>query len=232
MRGNDNLKAYKNDVIMLFGDTHFPYTEKGYLKFLVEVKNEFEPERIFHMGDLTDQYVFSSYAKIPEADSLSQELGAVRKMVKQLGSLFPDLTILSSNHDDRVYKRARLAGIPKELIYPYHKLIGADNFNWRWVHDYTLRLPNKQHLYLTHHRSGSAFTMCQKLGLNVAVGHMHTQAGCQYMQTPTGLRWGANVPCLIDDNHYAFGYNKMSIVRPILGCTMVINSHPLFIPYR
>lgn len=220
-------KAYKNDHILIISDTHFPYNHKGVFNFLKNLKDTCQPERVFHLGDLTDQYMFSSYPKIPEADGVSTELRKVRQCVERLGELFPDMIIMSSNHDDRVYKKSRLGGIPKELLLPYKSLIGADKFNWRWVEDYIIRLPNKQHLYMCHTKAGKAANMSKLLGMNVAVGHHHSEFGVAYHGTPLGTRWGVDCGCLIGDDHYAFAYNKQSLIRPVLGCVRVYNSTPI-----
>ena len=224
------MKAYRNDILMFISDTHYPYSASRHLDFLATVRDFYKPERVFHLGDLADQYLFSSYAKVPEADSLPDELKKTRRLVRELGNEFPDMLIMSSNHDDRVYKRSRLAGVPKELLLPYNKLIGADKFNWKWVEDYQLRLPNKSHLYMAHTKSGTSFTMAKNMGMNVITGHHHSSMGVNYFKTPMGLKWGASCPCLIGDDRYAFAYNKGSIVRPILGCVMVVDNHPIMIP--
>jgi len=223
-------KHYNNNNILFISDTHAPFQHPKVLSFLKAVKEKFNPERVFHLGDLADQYMFSSYSKIPEADSLSTELRKTRKFVEQLGELFPKMIIVSSNHDDRLYKRSRLAGVPKEMILPYSKLIGSDTLDWRWVNDYTIRLPNKSHLYMAHTKGQSTLRLAQTLGMNVIVGHHHNSFGSQYFTTPKGVMWATDCGCLISDDSYAFAYNKMSLIRPTLGCTMVVDSKPINIP--
>ena len=224
-------KDYKNKNILIFGDTHLPYHHPKLLSFLQNIKSKFNPERVFHTGDLADQYSFSSYSKLPEAENAPSEIKGIRKAVKEIGKLFPKMTIVSSNHDDRLYKRSRLAGIPKEIILPYKQLVGADHLDWNWVTDYQLRLPNKTHLYIAHHRSSSSLALSKALGVNVVQGHEHTKFGINYTATPHGKLFSVDCGCLIGDNHYAFGYNKQSIFRPVLGCCMIINSHPILIPF-
>jgi len=225
-------KAYPNKSILLISDTHFPYAHPKLFEFLKNIKNTFKPDRVFHLGDLTDQYMFSSYSKIPEADNTSVELTRTRKQIKQLGALFPDMILMSSNHDDRIYKRSRIGGVPKELLLPYNKMIGADNFNWKWVQDYTIRLPNKRHLYMCHTRAGTAQTVTQILGMSVAVGHHHNQFGIRYTATPRGDNFSIDCGCLIDDDSYAFAYNRQSIIRPMLGCSIIIESEPFLLPFK
>jgi predicted phosphodiesterase len=211
---------------MFLSDTHLPYMHPDALAFLSKVKEVVKPERTFHVGDLTDQYVFSSYPKTPEADGVGQEMRRVWASVKKLGSLFPDLVIVSSNHDDRVYKRSRTAGIPKEMVIPYKDLIKATKFNWRWVNDYTLRLSNKQHLYITHTKGENTLALAKAVAMNVVVGHHHNKHGINWFSTPLQSLFAIDTGCLIEDSSYAFAYNKMSIIRPMLGCAAICNGKP------
>jgi predicted phosphodiesterase len=220
-------KSYRNDSLLFISDTHMPYMHRDALPFLKRVKELVKPERTFHVGDLTDQYVFSSYPKTPEADGVGQEMRKVWGGVRALGSLFPDMIIVSSNHDDRIYKRSRTAGIPKELVRPYNELIKADKFNWKWVNDYTLRLSNKQHLYITHTKGENTLALAKAVAMNVVVGHHHNKHAINFFATPHQSLFAIDTGCLIEDSSYAFAYNKMSIIRPMLGCAAIINGKPL-----
>jgi predicted phosphodiesterase len=226
------LKAYKNERLLFISDTHIPYMHQDALPFLKKVATIVDPERIFHVGDLTDQYVFSSYPKAPEADSVSQEMHKVWRDVKALGSLFPDMMIVSSNHDDRVYRRGRSAGLPKEFVLPYQDVIKARDYNWKWVNDYMLRLNTKQHLYICHTKGESAVALAKAVGMNVVVGHHHTKHGINYFSNPYTSLFSIDTGCLISDDAYAFAYNKQSIIRPMLGCAAIINGKPFLFTMR
>jgi predicted phosphodiesterase len=220
------MKAYRNERILIISDTHFPYTNRDALGFLADLKEEVQPERVFHLGDLTDAYLFSSFSKDPDAGSLPEELRKTRKMVQELGDLFPEMVVMGSNHDERLYKRSREAGIPKGLLRPYPEIIGASTFNWKWVPDYTLRLCNRQHLYLAHTRGPSALALAKALGMNTAVGHHHSKCGVSRFANPLGNLFAIDTGCLIDDNSYSMAYNKQSLVRPILGAAAVVDGVP------
>lgn len=226
------MKFYKNRNVLLFGDTHYPFHHPDAFAFLRAVKKKYDPDRVFHLGDLSDQYVFSSYTKIPQADNVPTELKKTRKAIKELHSIFPQLSILESNHDDRLYRRGRINGIPRELILPYKDIIGASDYQWRWVSDVTIRLSDKKHLYLTHVKSGTAISVAKMLGMNVAMAHHHTKFSINYYTTPLSSYWGVDIGCLINDDRYAFAYNKQSIIRPVLGCCLIKNGSPLLIPMK
>ena len=61
-------------------------------------------------------------------------------------------------------------------------------------------------------------------------GHFHSFAGIQYVASPENLNFGFNVGCLIDFKTYAFKYAKAHKARPVLGCGIVQEAIPTFIP--
>ena len=68
--------------------------------------------------------------------------------------------------------------------------------------------------------------------MNVVVGHHHSSFGVNYTASPLGPRFGVDCGCLISDNHYAFAYNKQSLIRPLLGCVVIKENHPILIPFK
>ena len=221
-----SVKRYTNESVMIIGDTHLPYMHPDGLAFYQWVQEQISPERIFHTGDLSDQYGFSRFGKIPEADSLPTELKQIRKGVQDLGGLFPRMTIISSNHDDRLYNKGMVAGIPKHLIRPYAEVISCEGFDWKWVQDYTITLPDRSNLYLAHTKAGTTLSLAKSLGMHVAVGHHHNQQGIQYFTSPLKKVFAVDVGCMVDDTHYAFLYNKGTVGRPTLGCAAILDSKP------
>lgn len=94
------MKRYLNNKILFYSDTHAPYHHKDTIKFLKKVKEQYEPDRVIHGGDLGDMYNVSVYPKDMEhPDSWSQEIKGLRKFVKELESVFPVMEVLESNHD-------------------------------------------------------------------------------------------------------------------------------------
>ena len=219
-------KAYQNSNILFLSDTHCPFMHKDAIAFYSAVSTVVKPERIIHVGDLWDQYMFGAYAKDPKADSAYREVIRAQKQTAGLIELFPSMTHVSSNHDDRLFNRAMNNGIPKYMLKSYQEIVGAHDTDWKWVDDMTIRLANKQHLYIAHTRGGNALLVAKSIGMNVVVGHQHTKHGVQYFARPTGNVFAIDVGCMLDDNRYAFAYNKSSMIRPMLGCAALIDCKP------
>lgn len=62
------------------------------------------------------------------------------------------------------------------------------------------------------------------------IGHLHSNAGVIHRASETSSLWGLNTGCLIDVQHYCFQYGKLIRVKPSLGCGVIKNSIPYFVP--
>jgi hypothetical protein len=222
---------YNNNVVLCFGDTHFPYAVKGWYEFLKAQKDLYNPDRVVCMGDLLDLYSVSSYPKdLSHPDTWSSELKKGRKDIAKLSYLFPNMEVLSSNHAERLYKKSVVAGIPRESIVPYREMIGAPS-TWRF-HD-RLRIRSekyKSHWIFAHTVDGGALSAAKQLGRSVAIGHHHTRFSASGFNNGTDMIYGVDVGCLISDEVSPFAYNKTQLGRPIRGCCVILDGVPRLIP--
>lgn len=182
------------------------------------------------MGDITDSYAFTRYPKDPEYDEcFSVEFQAVRDCVKVLHDLCPDLTIVRSNHDDRLWDRAKSAGIPRSVILPFMEVIGAKGFDWKLVDDLLVDISGTD-WYFAHYRGVNVLRVASDAGVSVAQGHAHTRFSTQSTTSFRGRIWGVECGCLLGDDRHAFAYNKTSMIRPNLGCVLIERGVPRLIP--
>ncbi|MNV55586.1 hypothetical protein D3C71_1478240 [compost metagenome] len=68
------------------------------------------------------------------------------------------------------------------------------------------------------------------MGMNAVQGHYHETFKVNYWGNPTGLYWGLQCGCLINDEALAFNYNNVNIKRPIIGTALIIDSMPVLEP--
>lgn len=223
-------KRFNNNSIMVWSDPHAPYHHKDTLSFLKNVRDQFAPDRVICGGDLGDTYNVSSYPKdIDHPDSWSQEIKGLRKFVKEVSDIFPELTVLSSNHDDRIYRRAVISGIPRESIIPYEKLIGAPD-TWKWVPYLDLTVDHdRSNWHFAHTITGGSLNAAKQKACSVCVGHLHTEFGAKAFNSGKKIVYGVDAGCLISDKGSPFKYNKISAGRPIRGCVMIVNGTPQLI---
>lgn len=219
-------KRYDNNIILCYGDLHLPYHDKRAFDFLAQVNDYYKPDRVIDMGDLADQYNFSRYPKDPTALSTTDELRLLRKGVKTLSSIFPKIDLLTSNHDNRLYSKATISGIPRELIVPYKEMVGAPD-NWRWHKSITLTIDKtRDRVYFVHDPGSSVFNLAKSISMNTVAGHIHSAMGVQYFANPLKQMFAAQTGCFISDEGAPFEYNKKGIYRPLRGCIVIIDGVP------
>lgn len=224
-------KRYNNNSILTFGDVHEPFSHPDAMVFLSAVADKYGPDRVVHLGDQTDSYIFSHYSKALEADNVPTEVKQMREGTNKLAELFNDMEIMDSNHDSRLYRKAKSAGISRELIVPYATFLGVDDYNWKWHSDLTLTVDsNREQIYFAHTRTGTTLSLAKHIGMNAVTGHHHTRFGVDYYRSPSGIRWAVDTGCLISDKGHAFSYNAASAIRPVRGCCVILNGIPHAIP--
>ena len=225
----EDIPEHENSCILVIPDLHCPYQHKDTLAFLKAVKLEYYITRVICLGDELDSHAMSFHTSDPDLDSAGTELGRAREFLSELEILFPKLDLLHSNHGSMLYRRGKEHGIPKHMLKSYNDVLGVSE-GWQWHEDLTLELPNGQLVHFHHGRSADPLKVAQSLGMSYVAGHYHTQFNIQYFSTPIALNWAMQSGCLIDDHSLAFAYNKLSVGRPILGCSLIIDSQPKLVP--
>lgn len=224
-------ESYSNDNsrILLISDLHVPYHHQDAFEFLSHLKHKYNPTRVICLGDECENQALSYHEKSPELFSAGYELIEAKKYMKELERMFPEMDILESNHGSLAYRKAKSHGIPKEYLKSYNEILGVGE-GWKWHHDMVIELPNGSKLYLHHGKSPNVLKLSQQYAMNAAQGHHHNSFSISYWHTPEHLLWGMSVGCLIDNDSLSFSYNKLSIVKPVIGTGLVIDSLPVLAP--
>lgn len=217
----------------MFGDVHAPFHHKNTLDFLNDINNEEKPDRVILNGDFTDSYQFSQYAKSLHADNVVKELKQMRKITAKLASIFPSLTITDSNHDARLWRKAKIAGIPREVLMPYIKLIGADKYDWKLVPEAKFTVDaDRSNWFVQHHMAGTSINCSKHMVANVVLSHHHTRQGIQRWCGPRADYWGCDTGCLIDESKYAFAYQRLQQGKPCKGALIIEEGNPRIIKLK
>jgi len=111
------LKAFKNltkdeSRVLVIGDTHCPFDLDTYLDFLVDTYNNFNCNRVVHIGDELDNH-YSSYHET-DADGMGggDELNYAIKRLKRYYKQFPKVEVIIGNHTRMVMRKAQTGGVP------------------------------------------------------------------------------------------------------------------------
>ena len=217
-----------NKRILVISDMHLPYQHKDAIKFLAEIKKEFKPDRVINIGDLLDFHAISMHTHDPDLASAGHELTMARKYVKELESIYPQVTEVDSNHSSLVYRRAIKYGMSREFLKEYGDFLGTKK--WKWVDDLTLTMSNGQRCFFTHGRSADVLKVSQTMGMSAVQGHYHTKFVVSYWANPDNLFFAMNVGCLINQKSLSMNYAKNFRTRFILGCGIILDGIPRLLP--
>ena len=217
-----------NKRILVVSDLHAPYQHKDAIKFLSALNDKYSPDTIINIGDEIDNHAMSFHPSDASLYSAGDELKRARDVIWQLEELFPKMTLVESNHGSMAYRKAKVAGIPKEILRPYKEIL--DVKHWNWVPHLEMTLPNKQPCFFIHGLSANTRTLMTSKMMSAVQGHYHEKFEIVYQGNGERLNFGMTVGCLIDDGSMAFHYNKVFAKRPIIGCGMILDSQPKLLP--
>lgn len=220
---------YDNSRILFISDMHIPYHNDNTLNFLEVLKNRYEPTRIICLGDELDKHALSFHSSDPDLDSAGVELEKALPTIKELEKMFPEMSLIDSNHGSMVYRKAKEHGIPRRYIKSYNDVLEVGE-GWVWHNDLTLELPDGQKVYVHHGKSADAMKTSQAMAMSHVCGHFHESFGVKYWANPNGLFWAMNAGCLINDKSLAFHYNNVNLKRPIVGTGLIIDGYPVLEP--
>jgi predicted phosphodiesterase len=217
--------------VMVIGDMHIPYHHKESFAFLRALKKKYKGfDLVVNIGDELDQHAISMHDSDPDLPSAGDELKLAKKHIKDLEKIFPDMTLVDSNHSSLVYRRALKYGLPKAYLKHYNEFLGVSPTRWKWVQDLTITLNDGSRCFFTHGLSANVLQVAQKYGMNVCQGHYHSKASIQYFSNPDKLVWGAQTGCLTNQDSLAFSYAKNFKDRFIMSSLVIVDGQPRIHP--
>lgn len=225
-RGETFKGAHDNSRILVVSDLHAPYSHPNTIPFLKMLIEKYKPTRFISVGDEQDIHANSFHVPDPDLMSAGDELKAARKFLGELYEIMPDMDILSSNHGDLFYRKAKHHGIPLHVMKSYNDVLGVGD-GWRWHSDLVVDLPNGKNVYFCHGKSQNGLKLSQNMGMSCVQGHYHNSFNIQYWSSPLELHFSMQVGCLVDDKSLAMAYNKLTVNRPIIGCGLIIDGVPV-----
>lgn len=216
--------------ILVIPDLQIPFQHRSAFDFLQAVCEKYLPDEFVNIGDEVDFHAFSTkWATNPDGYSPGHELERSLEILhRDYYPMFPNHKVCTSNHTVRPLKQAFDAGIPKKFIRTYKEFLEApDGWEWRdhWIID-EIQFEHGEGVSGMYGHTKAA----QQNMRSTVIGHIHSFAGIQYIACHDRLIFGFNTGCLIDRTAYAFAYGKKIRNKPILGCGIIIDGIPHFIP--
>ena len=224
-----NVPVNVDGNYMTIGDTHLPFVEPGYLPFLKKVYCDYQIENVFHIGDKVDQYALSFFDKSPEADSAYSELMKAKEIAYEYYDAFENVHMCAGNHDVRYLRQAVKSGLPEAFIKTLEEVLDMPD-TWQINHSYIV---NDDTLIEHGTSTGvkATYDRAMMTSMNVIQGHTHNYGGVTYINDGFNQRWALNVGCGIDVSSYAAKYARNFKYKPTLGCGVIVDGIPMFIPF-
>lgn len=201
------------------------------LDFLADLKKQYKPDKIIHLGDEMDQCALSDFDSDPNGMSAGDEYLAAMAQLKGLYKLFPKVMVCESNHGKRPFRRAFKAGIPRVYLKAYTEFMQSPaGWVWqeRWIIDGVVYKHGDGFTGPT-----AAFNAASTSRKSTVIGHVHSNAGMAHLAGESDHIFGMNVGCLVDTDAYAFKYGLHNKHKPVLGAGIVIDGRfPIFVPLK
>jgi metallophosphoesterase superfamily enzyme len=216
--------------ILVISDLQMPFQHQDALAFLKAVKKKYKPSHVVNIGDVTDSYCLTAWQKDPDFISANDEIQQMLAGVKELAKMFPKMDVLTSNHDLRLQRAAKRAGIPKHFIKDYHQWMGCPK---TWVFHDELEIDGVLYTHGDEVGAGgmnASLKRAMHYGKSSVSGHLHTQANINYFANRDKLIFGMQVGCLIDRKALAFAYAKSNLKKPVLTVGIIDRGVPFLVP--
>lgn len=221
--------------VLVIGDTHAPAMHRNYVKFLKEIYEAWACDRIVHIGDLVDNCALSFHLKKPQLKDPIAEYRKAITQVKQLTDAFKGIPVdlMLGNHDVLPYRWAQEVGIPDEMMANFADIWNLPE-NWT-VNDRFAQLEIDGVIYQHGDRGKggrlAAANNARAEFAPVVQGHLHGQAGIEFIVNLRNRVFGMQVGCGVDHKHLSMAYGAKFNNKPVLGCGVVLDgTTPVFEP--
>ena len=227
----ENTKAI--EVVQVIPDLQAPFEHKDALEFCKAVRKKYRPTKIINVGDEADKHALGDYDSDPDGYSAGHELHKCIEHLEPWYKAFPQTMVCTSNHTDRIFRKAYKHGIPRAYLKQYREFLEAPE-GWVWQDEWEIDGVLYEH---GHSLGGMGRNATYQLPLmnrqSTVFGHFHAFAGFQYIVDRSGRRYfGMNAGCLIDQKAYAFRYGSKLKNKPVLGCGIVDRGTPHYVPMK
>ena len=165
--------------------------------------------------------------------SLNKSIGPkadyIRNDLQKWYDKFPKVYCCESNHTSLPYRKAKDAGIPKEMMRDYNEILQAPK-GWKWEYQWEIN----DVLYMHQGTKGgntphlaSAIAEMQ----SVVIGHHHSVLGVDYYANNHTCIFGACAGSGVNRKSLAMAYGSKFPKKPIIGCLIIRNGKEV-IPVR
>ena len=200
--------------VLVIGDPHEPFCLDGYLEFCFDTYNNWNCNRVVHIGDHCDNHYSSYHETDPDGFGGGDELDLLIYKTKGWVQAFPKLDWIIGNHDRIIGRKAMTGNLSKRWLKPYNEVIEAPG----WKLTESLEIDDVQYV---HGEGGKADRRAKNDLMSTVQGHYHTDAFTKYWVGKNYKIFGCAVGCGIDIKSYSQAYAK-NFPKPAIGCAVII----------
>lgn len=213
-------------IVGIIGDTHVPYTLKGYREFCEATFEGYGVDTVIHIGDLVDNHGLTFHEREPLLHNATGELQDAREALQEWYRAFPYLTLIQGNHDRLPARQLQKLGMaPSIYLRPLEEVYDMPK-GWQVVDDVMIDDVLYHHgetaLGVNGFRKDAESRMCSTVS-----GHNHSNAGISATATSQELVWGLAVGCGVNMKHMAFAYGRHFTRKPVIACGVVYHGQPV-----
>jgi len=215
--------------VLVIPDLHIPAMHPRFIRFLKDTDRKYNCNKYVGIGDMVDWNAISFHEKDPSMPNASEEFRIAKKQVKKLWQAFPKVDYLVGNHSDLVGRKARLVGLPTEVLVPFKELWGLDGWTIHERYE-DLKIDGVIYRHGDKEKGGqriAALANAKEQHCSLVQGHLHAQFGIEFAANHDRIIWGMQVGCGVMPGHPAMKYSRVYSARPILGCGVVIDGEPI-----
>jgi len=214
--------------------THIPFEHPQFLAFCKRIYKAYDCKRVVHLGDLVDNHAISYHEHDPDGWAPEDEMKKADKHLQTWYTAFPKVYICRGNHDALPDRKGKTVGLPRRCFKDFREMWSLPD---TWVDDFEFEFEGVLYKHGTGHTGkyghiNAAIDARQ----SCVIGHLHSNAGVEYMANSKNVTFGMCVGCGIHKHTYAFEYGKAFRRKPILGAGIIMATkygvNAFFVPMR
>lgn len=212
-----SLTQNPQDIVLVIGDLHEPFSIKGYLQFCWDVCQQVQPTRVVQIGDILTNHRSSYHESEVDAWSAEEELLRAKEKLQDWKLTFQKyrVDVVYGNHDKNIARKFKTSQIAPQWQKSFNDVL---NLNWYFQDE--LVIDNVLYRHNIGASLNAAVLNACRSGSNLVGGHIHTQQGV--------IRHGEYWACLTGVGVDRSAYDQRYAQHPLpytLGCAVVIEGH-------
>lgn len=218
--------------VLIIPDLHIPFVNMQALKVVHRWCKNHKPDLVIQLGDIFDFKAWSRWPKDADDASPHAEFEMAIKLGRDVSKMFPDMEILTGNHDLRIAKKAMEVGFTKHIVRELSEVFPYEG--WKWHADPLDKLiinTKKGPVWCMHgdEQGGTPAQKSRLLGISVIQGHTH-QASITHSSSLAhdlfAMETGHLMNMRSKGAQYAFKMGRY----PVMGFGVLKYGIPYFIP--